>query len=142
MTLSKNMFLRTKNYICINITMLCLSLYVIFFPFFARILEKISPFLVQCVYKKMTGKECPLCGGTRYIANIKDVFNDITYLINQFGFMMMFIFFEVIFRIFILVKFICKKEISKKIIIFDIIIHIAVFFLFITYEIMYIMINK
>lgn len=73
-----------RNYIYVNITLIILAIYVIFFPVISLVLEKINPNLTQCVYLKATGKECPLCGGTRYIKNIGTVFSDFTYLFNFF----------------------------------------------------------
>ena len=110
-----------KNYMYLNITMLLLSIYVIFFPIFAKLMSHISPILTTCVYKKVTGKDCPLCGGTRYIANIKQVFEDPSYILCPFGYMILFV--------------------IKRIIIFDIVIHVIVFILFFIYEISFLVNN-
>ena len=125
-----------KNYMYLNITMLLLSIYVIFFPIFAKLMSDISPILTTCVYKKVTGKDCPLCGGTRYIANIKQVSEDPSYILCPFGYMILFVIFEFLFRIFLIIK-IKRNNIKdlKRIIIFDIVIHVIVFILFFIYEI-------
>ena len=88
----------------------------------------------------MTGKPCPLCGGTRYIRNLPTVFKDITYLWHPFGIIMIVIFSELIFRTYN----ICtrKKEKSEKYIRNDIIIHIILFIIFILYEIIYIVLQQ
>ena len=51
----------------------------------------------------MTEKPCPLCGGTRYFANITQVFNDWTYILNPFGVLALFLIFELFFRIFVII---------------------------------------
>ncbi|MDD3303857.1 MAG: DUF2752 domain-containing protein [Clostridia bacterium] len=131
---------KIKNYIYVNITMLLLSLYVIFFPFFAKLLSLISPTLTTCTYKKMMGKDCPLCGGTRYIANLSKVVEDPTYLIHPFGFMILFVLFELIFRIVLMIK-IKKNTVKniKSVVLFDIIIHIIAFISFVIYEIVFLL---
>lgn len=131
-----------KNYMYLNITMLLLSIYVIFFPIFAKLMSHISPILITCVYKKVTGKDCPLCGGTRYIANIKQVFEDPSYILCPFGYMILFVIFEFLFRIFLIIK-IKRNNIKnlKRIIIFDIVIHVIVFILFFIYEISFLVNN-
>ncbi len=131
-----------KNYMYLNITMLLLSIYVIFFPIFAKLMSHISPILTTCVYKKVTGKDCPLCGGTRYIANVKQVFEDPSYILCPFGYMILFVIFEFLFRIFLIIK-IKRNNIKnlKRIIIFDIVIHVIVFILFFIYEISFLVNN-
>ena len=131
-----------KNYMYLNITMLLLSIYVIFFTIFAKLMSHISPILTTCVYKKVTGKDCPLCGGTRYIANIKQVFEDPSYILCPFGYMILFVIFEFLFRIFLIIK-IKRNNIKnlKRIIIFDIVIHVIVFILFFIYEISFLVNN-
>ena len=131
-----------KNYMYLNITMLLLSIYVIFFPIFAKLMSHISLILTTCVYKKVTGKDCPLCGGTRYIANIKQVFEDPSYILCPFGYMILFVIFEFLFRIFLIIK-IKRNNIKdlKRIIIFDIVIHVIVFILFFIYEISFLVNN-
>lgn len=127
-----------KGYIFVNITLLILAIYVIFFPFISLVLERINPTLTQCVYLKITGKECPLCGGTRYIKNFGTVITDITYLFNFFGIIILTIIFNIIFRIvnIILIK---KNKDIKNIMIFDYILHGILLILFIGYEIIFIM---
>lgn len=88
----------------------------------------------------MTGQPCPLCGGTRYIENIPQVFNDITYLFNPFGVMIIVIILETFIRIFnfILIK---KNKITDRIVKLDMIYHFIIFISFILYEILYFIIK-
>lgn len=131
-----------KNYIYVNITMLLLSIYVIFFPVFAKLMSKISPMLTTCIYKQITGKNCPFCGGTRYIANIKEAFSNVSYLFCPFGYMIMFIIFEFLFRIFVIIRIRQIKEKNlKSIVLFDIIIHLIAVVLLFGYEIIFLINN-
>ena len=132
--------LNKRNYIYLSITMLMLSLYIVFFPFFAKILNGISPNFTKCVYRFITGKPCPLCGGTRFIAGIKENLTNISYFNYFFGYMIIFIFFEIIFRIFCIIYTSISKDI-KKLVVFDIVIHLLCFILFITYEVLFIIIT-
>ena len=130
-----------ENYMYINIVFLILCIYIIFFPFFAQLLENIFPALLQCPYKEITGKPCPLCGGTRYIANIGTAFHDITYLFNFFGIFMICVFIEIISRIYIIIRIKHKKNIDN-ILKIDIIWHILLIVAFASYEIIYIVIQQ
>ena len=130
-----------ENYMYINIVFLILCIYIIFFPFFAQLLENIFPALLQCPYKEITGKPCPLCGGTRYIANIGTAFHDITYLFNFFGIFMICVFIEIISRIYIIIRIKRKKNIDT-ILKIDIIWHILLIVAFASYEIIYIVIQQ
>ena len=121
-----------KNYIYINITILLLLIYVILFPLISDFLAPIFPNLFDCVYLKTTGKPCPLCGGTRYIKNLYKVTEDITYLFNPFGIMVLFIVFETIYRVYNIMTL--KKEKSMKYIKIDIIIHTIALICFFIYE--------
>lgn len=127
---------KNKNYMHINIVSLLLGIYVILYPFISKILQKINPGFGICPYLAMTGKNCPLCGGTRYIANISKAFSDIKYLFHPFGIIVLAILFEICFRIYILIK---KKYYSKKIMKFDIIYHIIVTILFFGYEVIFLL---
>lgn len=126
-----------KNYMYISITFLLLAVYVILFPFISRGLEFISPEITQCQYKRITGKDCPLCGGTRYMRGLGNVFSDITYILHPFGYMMLGIAFELFFRIYCIYA-IKKKKKLKGIIIFDVIVHLIIMILFFSYEISFI----
>lgn len=124
-----------KNYIYINITFLLLSIYVILFPIIAIPIKTIFPKFNECTYLRITGKPCPLCGGTRYIKNLPQVFNDITYLFHPFGIIMIFIILESIFRIYnILTR---KRERTEKQIQIDILIHLLAIICFFVYEIIF-----
>ena len=127
-----------KNYMYISVTFLLLAVYVVLFPFIAKGLETISPTLTQCQYKRITGKDCPLCGGTRYMRGLGQVFSNPGYLVHPFGLMMIGIAFELIFRIFCIYA-IRKKKKLKGIIIFDIIIHTIIVIMFFYYEILFVL---
>lgn len=129
---------KRKNYMYICITFFVISIYVIFFPVVAKTLNIISPKLTTCVYKSITGNPCPLCGGTRYIAGLKNVFNNPSYLLHPFGFMIFFILFEIFFRFFCFYKIKKDNKSLKNLIVFDIILHFIVFILFVSYEIYFI----
>lgn len=134
----KKEYLRT--YKIVNIVIVCLVIYIYFFPQISIVLEKVMPNSTKCVYLTITGKPCPLCGGTRYIKNIKNCFYDITYLYNFFGVIVIGAFGEFIFRIINLYK-IKKEKISINLIKYDICIHAFFIFLFFLYEIIYIIVN-
>ena len=124
-----------KNYIYVNISIFLLSIYVILFPFFAKLLEKINPLLVQCPYLRATGKPCPLCGGTRYISGLSNVLNDITYLFQPFGIMMIIIIVEFFFRLYNIITH--KKEKSERYVRIDFISLILITIGFLTYELVF-----
>ena len=128
------------KYKIVNIVIICLIIYVFLFPEITIFLEKILPNSTKCVYLTLTGKECPLCGGTRYIKNIKNVFNDINYLFCFFGIIVVGAIFELLYRIINLCNLNNKKFIEKSIT-FDILIHSIIIFLFFLYEIIYIIYN-
>ena len=87
-----------KNYKILNIIFLLLSMYVILFPIISIPIKNIFPEFGECTYLRVTGEPCPLCGGTRYIQNLSQVFQDITYLFHPFGVIVMFVIFEFIFN--------------------------------------------
>lgn len=122
-----------KNYKAVNIVFLVLSCYVILFPIIIIPMKSVIPQFGECAFLKMTGKPCPLCGGTRYIAGIPYNLTNIKYFIHPFGIMILFIIFEFFFRIYNLIK----KKNSLKLIKIDIIIHIIAIILFFTYEILF-----
>lgn len=123
-----------KEYKKVNITILGVCIYFLCFPIISKILEKISPTLTRCPYLSMTGKPCPLCGGTRFLRNIGNVFNDISYIFNFFGILVLVLILEMFFR----TINIFKKRYNKKLIIIDIIVHIILFILYTAYEIWFI----
>ena len=124
-----------SNYKIINIVILCICIYlIIFLPLVSKGLEKISPILTKCVYLQLTGKPCPLCGGTRFLKNIKNVFHDFSYVLNIFGLITLILILEIIFRI----TNLFIKQYKNNIIKYDIIIHIILFIAYIVYAIYYI----
>lgn len=50
-----------------SLTLLSFDIFILLYPFIAKILGKINPLLVECPYNNATGKLCPFCGGTRMI---------------------------------------------------------------------------
>ena len=129
-----------KGYIYINYTFLFLTIYVILFPFISTLIQKIYPQFGICPYLRMTGKPCPLCGGTRYVKGLPKVFSDVTYLFHPFGIMMIIIFIELIFRIYCITT--KKSEKSDKFIKIDFITHLIILLCFVIYEIVFFIINK
>lgn len=128
-----------KNYIYVNISFLSLVIYIILFPIIEAPIKKVFPMFNECTYLRMTGKPCPLCGGTRYIKNLPRVFEDITYLFHPFGIIMIFIFFEFIYRIYNLITI--KKEKTQRYIKIDLIIHLIALICFALYEIIFLLNN-
>ena len=126
-----------KNYIYVNITLLILTIYIILFPIISIPIKTIFPQFNECTYLRVTGKPCPLCGGTRYIQNLPKVFNDIAYLFHPFGVIMTFIFLESIFRIYNIIT--RKKEIKEKYVKIDILLHLTAIICFSIYEIVYLL---
>lgn len=125
-----------KNYMSISITFLILAIYVILFPFVSKALIFVFPSLAVCPYLAMTGKPCPLCGGTRYIAGLGNVFKDPSYLFHPFGLIILFVIFEIVFRI-ICIRKIKQKKPLEGIILLDLIIHMVAFASFILYEVLF-----
>lgn len=124
-----------KNYIYVNITLLFFCIYVILFPIIAIPIKTIFPTFNECTYLKVTGKPCPLCGGTRYIQNLPKAFTDITYLFHPFGIIMLFLLFEIIYRMYqILTR---KKEKTEKQIKIDFCIHLFALLCFSLYELLF-----
>ncbi len=129
-----------KNYKYTNLTLIILAIYVILFPIISLCIERINPTLTQCVYLKTTGKECPLCGGTRYIKNIGDGISDPTYFLNFFGAIIFVILLNIILRFIILIYFnkIKKMDLIIKL---DLNIHIILLLLYLGYEIIFLILN-
>jgi len=126
-----------KNYIYVNITFLVLTIYIILFPIIAIPIKAIFPQFNECTYLRVTGKPCPLCGGTRYIQNLPKVFQDVTYLFHPFGVIILFIIGEGIFRLYqILTR---KKERTEKQIEIDIVIHLIALTCLSIYELIFLM---
>lgn len=123
-----------NNYKTINIIILCICILVLLLPEVLSILEKISPVLTKCPYLELTGEPCPLCGGTRFIKNIKNYFNDISHFFNLFGIIITIIIFEIIFR----VINIFKKKYSNKLIKIDIAFHILIYIVYVIYGIWFV----
>ena len=141
-----NKMKKYKNYIYFNITLLVLSIYVIFFPLISIPIKNVFPSFGICPYLAMTGKPCPLCGGTRYFANIAQIFSDWTYILNPFGVLALFLIFELFFRIFAIIYVrknikANKLEKNKKIVIIDFTILSLALICFIVYEIIFFVIN-
>ena len=128
-----------KNYIYVNVTFLIFTIYIILFPIISIPINKLFPQFSVCPYLRITGRPCPLCGGTRYIANLPKVFTDITYLFHPFGAIMIVIFCEGIFRIYNIIT--NKREKSNKWIEKDISVHLLLLNILNIYEIIYIVLQ-
>lgn len=126
------------NYKIINIVLLCISIFILLLPIVLEILEKFSPVLTRCPYLELTGKPCPLCGGTRFLKNVKNSFNDLSYFFNFFGIIICIVLFQIAFR----TINIFKKTYSDKLIKTDIFVHILIFVAYTIYEICFIIYNK
>ena len=126
-----------KNYKALSILFLLLAVYVILFPLINKLIQQAIPQFGICPYLAMTGKPCPLCGGTRYIAGLPQAIFNPSYLIHPFGAMIITIFLELIFRIIVLIK----KYNNIKLVKIDFIIHIIIFILFLTYIILFFILN-
>ena len=121
-----------KNYKVINIVILCICIYIlVFYPMVSNLLETISPNLTKCPYLSLTGKPCPLCGGTRFMKNIKYVFVDINYIFNFFGLVLLILVLEIIYRTINLIK----NEERSNVIKIDIGIHIFLIIGYLIYSI-------
>ncbi len=123
-----------KNYKIINIVILCICILILLLPIVLQILEQISPVFVKCPYLQLTGKPCPLCGGTRFIKNIGSAINNPSYFLNFFGVIIIIIIMEIIFRTINIIK----KEYKESVIKIDIILHIIIFITYVSYEIWFI----
>ena len=110
-----------KNYKIINIVILCICILILLLPIVLQMLEQISPVFVKCPYLQLTGKPCPLCGGTRFIKNIGSA-------------IIIIIIMEIIFRTINIIK----KEYKESVIKIDIILHIIIFITYVSYEIWFI----
>ena len=124
-----------KNYIYLNITYFGLMVYIILFPLVSKLIQKVIPTFGKCPYLAFTGKPCPLCGGTRYIEGLPNVFHDITYLFNPFGIIILVIMVQFFFRMYLIIT--RKKERSTKWMTIDVIIQILLILLLIMYEVIF-----
>lgn len=124
-----------NNYKIINITALFLGIYVLTFPIILSILEKNIIGITKCPYLMLTGKPCPLCGGTRFIKNIGHSINDLSYFLNFFGVIIIIVVLEIVFRIINILK----NEHKDNIIKLDVFVHILIFISYIIYEIWFIL---
>lgn len=122
-----------KNYRIINVIILCICIYAIFFPIISELMEKILPTLTKCPYLSLTGKPCPLCGGTRFIKNIPNEIKNISYFFNFFGFIFILLILEIVFRIVNIIR----KNWSDKIVKIDIMLHTFLAIIYIVYIIWY-----
>ena len=123
-----------KNYKIINIVILCICILILLLPIVLQMLEQISPVFVKCPYLQLTGKPCPLCGGTRFIKNIGNAINDLSYFLNFFGIIIIIVILEIIFRTINIIK----KKYKESVIKIDIILHIIIFIIYISYDIWFI----
>lgn len=59
-----------SDYKNISITLLGFDLFIITYPFWAKIINLFAPSLTKCAYNEMTGKLCPFCGATRMMNSL------------------------------------------------------------------------
>lgn len=123
-----------KNYKIINIVILCVCILILLLPILLQMLEQISPIFVKCPYLQLAGKPCPLCGGTRFIKNIGNAINDLSYFLNFFGIIIIIVILEIIFRTINIIK----KKYKESVIKIDMILHIIIFIIYISYDIWFI----
>lgn len=125
-----------KNYKIINIIIFVFCIYVFCFPLVSNILEMISPRLTLCPFLVITGKPCPLCGGTRFIKGLPNAIinKNISYMFNFFGIFTIIMFLESIFRTINLFR----KNFSERLKNIDIIVHCILIIALIAYETIYI----
>lgn len=128
-----------KYYLNFNYSVLFFAIYIFSYPIVGKMIGKLFPFLSKCIYKEITGKPCPLCGGTRYIANLKNVFHNPSILFQPFGYIMMFVIFNLIFRTLCIMYIKKGGNNIKKIMIIDFTILSIVILLFFVYEIIFIL---
>lgn len=126
-----------KVYLTFNITILFFAVYIVMFPLVSKGLEIISPNLTKCIYREVTGKSCPLCGGTRYISNLKSAINNPKILLHPFGIIMIFVIINIAFRFFNIFYIRNSGKNIKRIIIYDFIILLIAAISFFTYEIIF-----
>lgn len=134
----KQLTSKQKNYISLSIVFLLLGVYVIFFPFISNFIAKWIPNFGKCPYLSITGHPCPLCGGTRYIANLPTTFHNPAYLLNPFGIICIGILLEIFFRIFAIFYTLNHTNI-KKLIISDFLLHVFYLLCFGFYEICFLL---
>lgn len=58
-----------RTYRTVNLVILGLLLYVLFFSLISPYMERIFPTLWRCNYKALTGEQCPFCGLTGDMRN-------------------------------------------------------------------------
>lgn len=125
-----------KNYRIINIIIFIFCIYVFSFPLVSKLLGMISPKLTLCSFLAITGKPCPLCGGTRFIKGLPNAIinKNIYYMFNFFGIFIIIMFLELTFRTINLFR----KNFSEKFKNIDIIVHFILILALATYEIIYV----
>lgn len=126
----------SKHYMAINVVMLGLAIYIVLFPIISIPIKKLIPSFGVCPYLQMTGNPCPLCGGTRYFANIFEAFHDIKYLWNPFGIAAIIVLLQIIFRVKNIIGIRKGKKYERTIKI-DIGITSGIIIAFFLYEILY-----
>ncbi len=135
----KNVQNYKQVYLNFNYTILFFAIYIISYPIVSKIIGMFFPFLNKCIYKELTKKPCPLCGGTRYIANLKNIFSDPSILLHPFGIIMLFVFFNLLFRIWCIYYIKKDGKNIKNIIVADFILLLTVIIIFFTYEILFVL---
>lgn len=128
-----------KEYNIFNWILIVLVLAMVFLPFISRVVNHIFPITYGCLSYRFLGKTCPLCGFTRDIRNIISG-NIFAAKLNLLSIPAVLLgIFEIFFRIKILLsrEKLMKKSIRSKIIKFDVIYHLLICFSFITYGVLF-----
>ena len=123
-----------KIYVVVQKILLGYILYLFMLPVITPFMKKIVPLIWRCQYTKITGKPCPFEGMTSDFKSIiqhglnKEITNNLLSIP-----IFLFLIFEALWRIF-LIWYLKKIDINrvKKIIIFDIFIHL-VFLIYIVF---------
>ncbi len=123
-----------KLYKYLNITLLILAIYAIFYPVISKILVSIHPSFGICAFNVLTNSQCPLCGGTRFFENILINGFDSNMFSSPFMIMFIVLIIELLLRIILIIKY---KKITKNIFILDLIWHSIIFISYISYLILF-----
>ncbi|GAA0773073.1 hypothetical protein [Clostridium subterminale] len=128
-----------KEYNIFNIILITLVIAMIFLPFISRFVNKVFPITYGCLSYRILGETCPLCGFTRDIKNIitGNIFGPKLNLLSVPAALLGIS--EIFFRVKILLskKRLVDNKFRNKIIKFDVIYHVLMFFSFIIYGVLF-----
>lgn len=128
-----------KEYNIFNVILITLVIAMIFLPFISRFVNKVFPITYGCLSYRILGETCPLCGFTRDIKNIitGNIFAPKLNLLSVPAALLGIS--EIFFRVKILLskKRLVDNKFRNKIIKFDVIYHVLMFFSFIIYGVLF-----